>query len=874
MIPRLTNVIIYMVAKLAARRIGQLALVLALALLFMLQALPGISPDRAAAFVSSEAKSAGASDASAAGNSTTDGWILKAREGCLDQVLQGLQELESLGLTKVKQSGDTILVKAQTDLPDFTELAGNLPGLDWMEPNSRVSAAAVPDDPNFADQWNLAKLRMPEAWDTVNAGDSSVVVAVVDSGIAFEDRAGFSRAPDLESVPFLSGYDFVDEDMYPDDLYWHGTFVTEIICSGWNNAFRAAGIASGCTIMPLRALDAKGEGTLYDVADAINYAVDNGARIINLSLNASKADAYSQLVKDALDYAESRGVLCVVAAGNHLEGKPTNVGFPASVPSAIAVSATDVNDNLASYSNYGPEVDLAAPGGDSNGLIAQESFASDQKPSSGFALKSSTGTSFSAAQVSGVAALMLSANPDLTAAELTSLLTATCTDIGAAGTDNYFGAGMVNAAKAVQAAGSRHWYFAEGSTREGFQEWLCLVNTSSAAASANITYFYADTWLDESTVVPAFTRLTVPVNSVIGDGWDVSVRIITASRDLLCERPMYFSYRGKWTGGSAGIGSPRRSQLWFFSEGYTGPGFEEWLCLANPGEQTANVTVDYIYKSSTSSASYSLPPFSRRTLSVNAEVGANREVSLRVESNQPIVAERPMYFLYGGNIDGGHNVLGATYTSNYWCFAEGTTRDGFDEYLTITNPGSRGTNVDVYYLLGPGQGDALKKAYTVAGSSRFTINVRDQVGSDKDVSCFVQADQPVVAERPMYFRYGSWSGGHDVVGSNYAFDQWIFCEGTTRTGFEEWLTLANPNTGSATVTIDYIPGYGQGSSLTRTYTVEGGTRKTIYVPGEVGREKDISARVSSTLPIVAERPMYFRYGTWDGGTDVLGYPND
>ncbi len=870
MIPGRRNVIIYMVGKLRSRSIQRWVLTLSVTLLLSLQALPGISAERAAASVPSGGESAGASVASAASASGKERWILKAREGRLGQVLQDLRGLESLGITKLKETRNLILINVPAGFSAMAEMAEKIPGLDWMEPDSRVSAAAVPDDPNYRDQWDLAKIRMPEAWDKAGTGSPSVVVAVADTGVAFENRGGFSRAPDLERVQFVPGYDFVDQDPYPDDEWGHGTFVTEIIASGWNNGFRAAGIASGCTIMPLRVLDSAAQGSLFDVAQAVIYAADNGARIINLSLAASPGAAAARTITDAVDYAYSRGVLCVAAAGNNAGP----VELPASIPSVLAVGATDANDARASYSNTGPEVDLVAPGGELNGAkIPQESFASWGSPSSGFSLYWSQGTSFSAAQVTGVAALMLSLNPDLMAADLASLLTATCRDLGAAGRDDSFGSGLLDAAAAVRKAGGRSWYFAEGTTRAGFQEWLCLLNTSGATAGANISYFFGDgDWLDAHVDVPAFTRMTIPVNSVIGDGWDVSVRVIASSADLLCERPMYFNYQGKWTGGSAAVGSPRRSQLWFFSEGYTGPGFEEWLCLANPGDRPAFVTVDYISSAGTvSSSAYALPAFSRRTLSVNAEAGANREVSMRVQSDQPIVAERPMYFLYKGTIDGGHNVLGATYTSNTWYFAEGTTRPGFDEYLTITNTGNIDANIAVYYLMGPGQGAALQRPYVVPSNSRFTINVRDEVGSGKDVSCFIQSDRPVVAERPMYFRYGSWSGGHDVAGANYASDQWVFCEGTTRTGFEEWLTLANPSVSSAAITVDYILGYGQGPSVRRTYTVAAGSRETIYVPDEVGREKDVSAIVYSNVPIVAERPMYFRYGTWDGGHDVLGY---
>ncbi len=787
--------------------------------------------------------------------------------------MEGLRSLQPLGVVTIKQSLNSILVRFPNNLPDPQTLAGRLAGLDWMEPDATVSVAATPNDPSYPEQWNLAHINMPGAWDVAGTGTPSVVVAVVDTGVAYEDRAGFRRAPDLANTTFVPGYDFLAGDVYPDDQHGHGTFIAELIAAGWNNAWRAAGIAGSVSIMPLRVLDNTGQGSLFDVAAAVRYATDNGARIINLSLAASPGANGSREITSAVDYAYSRGVLCVAAAGN-VSGP---VQLPASIPSVLAVSATDVNDTFASeYSNFGPEIDLAAPGGDSSSSahqVPQESYSSWGNPSSSFTLCRSQGTSFSAAQVSGVAALMLSANPDLTPADLAHLLTYYCRDLGTPGRDDYYGAGLLDAAAAVRGVGNRNWYFAEGSTREGFHEYLCLFNSSGAEASASITYFNSRSeWRQQDVSVPASTRLTISVNDIVGPGWDVSVHVNTPSRALLVERPLYFSYQGKWTGGSSGTGSLRRAQLWYFAEGYTGSGFEEWLCLANPNGLPATVTVEYMSNGGNPfGKSYTVSAFSRRTLSVNAEAGGNREVSMRVTSDQPIVAERPMYFVYGGDVDGGHNVMGVAYPTDTWYFAEGTTRTGFDEYLTVMNPGDMPATISVDYLLGSGQGASVSESYLVPKKSRYTINVRGEIGSGKDVACLLRSDRPVVAERPMYFRYGGWTGGSDVAGANQASPRWGFTEGTTRTGFEEWLTLANPGGSRATVTVDYVLGSGQGASIRKTYDVPAGTRKTVYVPGEVGRERDVAALVHSSTPIVAERPMYFSYGAWTGGNDVPGY---
>ncbi|MEW6553510.1 MAG: DUF5719 family protein, partial [Actinomycetota bacterium] len=158
---------------------------------------------------------------------------------------------------------------------------------------------------------------------------------------------------------------------------------------------------------------------------------------------------------------------------------------------------------------------------------------------------------------------------------------------------------------------------------------------------------------------------------------------------------------------------------------------------------------------------WEVPARSRLTVSVNDAVGPDKDVSMRVTSDYAVVAERPMYFDFAGHFPGGHNVMGAAAPATSWYFAEGTTRAGFVEYLTLANPGDAGAQVTVEYMLGSGQGDNVVQTWEVPARSRLTVSVNDAVGPDKDVSMRVTSDYAVVAERPMYFDYGSavWSGG-------------------------------------------------------------------------------------------------------------------
>lgn len=207
------------------------------------------------------------------------------------------------------------------------------------------------------------------------------------------------------------------------------------------------------------------------------------------------------------------------------------------------------------------------------------------------------------------------------------------------------------------------WYFAEGYTGDGFEEWLTLANFDDHAAPVNVTYVFSDAEpLVKQYTVGAQRRLTLYVNAEVGPGKEVSI-YVQAGGKVVAERPMYFSYAGTggwgWKGGhdTAAVNEPL--QEWYFAEGYTGPYFEEWLCLANFNDGFAGVTVTYIYPDRDPKVvEYQLPPHRRVTLNVNNEAGAGVDVSISVHSDRPVVAERPMYFNYKGVWDGGHVING------------------------------------------------------------------------------------------------------------------------------------------------------------------------------------------------------------------------
>ncbi|MDD5447748.1 MAG: DUF5719 family protein [Actinomycetota bacterium] len=321
------------------------------------------------------------------------------------------------------------------------------------------------------------------------------------------------------------------------------------------------------------------------------------------------------------------------------------------------------------------------------------------------------------------------------------------------------------------------------------------------------------------------------------------------------------------------------SDIYYFAEGTTRNNsidgtYEEWISILNPEESNTKVHLTYMFeKEKEASKDYILPAKSRLTINVASEVGEQKDVSVKVTGDDPIIAERPMYFIYKGKWDGGHVVMGSVKPSKTHYFAEGTTRsnlqDGeFEQWLCIQNPSKNKALLTVTYMLGDRSN--LKKEYAIAASKRITLSVNEAVGPDKDVSTFVESSEPVVCERPMYFNYqGSIAGGHDVVGAEEPSLQYLFAEGCTYAWASEWLCIQNPGSAEASVEISFHTK--EGESINKKVNIHPKSRHTTDVKAAVGLDKDVSISITSTQPIVAERPMYFDYqGKWAGGHDAIG----
>ena len=321
------------------------------------------------------------------------------------------------------------------------------------------------------------------------------------------------------------------------------------------------------------------------------------------------------------------------------------------------------------------------------------------------------------------------------------------------------------------------------------------------------------------------------------------------------------------------------SSQFYFAEGYTGPNFDEYLCIGNPNPEPATVNATYYVGDYTGNRvdtrTYSVNAYNRLTVNVRNEVGYEKVVSIRLTSETPnLIAERPMYFNYKGAWTGGHDAVGAVAQATRWYFAEGTTREGFEEWITVLNSNPSMATLTFHYMI-EGKGESDFTEY-VDADSRATFLVSDHIGTGKDASLMLESDWDVVAERPMYFNYHglashNWNGGHCVLGTLAPTTTWCFAEGTTRSNFEEWLCIQNPNANPITVNATYNFAQGQGSAVNKSYTVPAKQRLTVSVNQDVGPNKDVSCFLSSESDFIAERPLYFNYkGVWDDGSNVFG----
>jgi len=292
--------------------------------------------------------------------------------------------------------------------------------VEYLHLNQKVQLLAAPNDAYLARQSYLNQIHAQAAWDTVTE-NTSITIALIDTGVDLDH-------PDLKDS-LVDGVNLISPGELPKDDHGHGTNVAGVVAATGNNEMGIAGLSWKSKIMPIKALEASGQGDEINLGEGIRYAVDHDAKIIVLSVGLVR---YSPFLQEVANYAEQKGVLLISASGN--EGR--EVKYPAAFPTVLAVGGVDSRNNVMTESNYGPEIDLVAPWSVFTTAI-------------GGLYQYNHGTSMAAPQVAGAAALVLAQYPDMKPFEVRSLLQQTAEDVGAPGWDELSGYGLLRVDRAV-----------------------------------------------------------------------------------------------------------------------------------------------------------------------------------------------------------------------------------------------------------------------------------------------------------------------------------------------------------------------------------------------------------------------------------------
>lgn len=330
----------------------------------------------------------------------------------------------------VKHVGSIYIFRSTyMETPQMVDYFSSRPNIEFAEPNFILMQNEVnqPNDLLYQEhyQWNLPAIGTEQGWG-ITRGNEEIEIAIVDTGVDLDH-------PDLKNR-LVKGYNLINAAQEPDDDNGHGTHVAGIIASETNNEEGTAGMTWYSKIMPIKAMGAKGYGTTFDIAEGIIWAVDNGADVINLSLGNYQP---SRVLEEAVRYAYSKNVVMVSAAGNDGSDQPT---YPSAYPEVLSVAAVDYQGRRASFSNFGEYIDIAAPG-----VYIPSTYFNKQ-------YAALSGTSMAAPHVAGLAALIKSANPELSNDQVMNIIKTSAIDLGEQGKDQDFGNGLIDVNSALKQA--------------------------------------------------------------------------------------------------------------------------------------------------------------------------------------------------------------------------------------------------------------------------------------------------------------------------------------------------------------------------------------------------------------------------------------
>jgi hypothetical protein len=655
---------------------------------------------------------------------------------------------------------------------------------------------------------------------------------------------------------------------YAYDNNGHGTHVSGIIAAE-SNTMGVAGVSFGSNtkIMPLKTQDSSGSGSTSDIVNAVYYAADNGARIINMSLGSGTS---SSSFASAVTYAYNKGVCVFASAGNDGD---TSINYPASYPNVVSVGATDNRDNIAEFSNQNSYVDVSAPGVDIYSTMPTYAVGlNDVGCSQTYSFMS--GTSMASPMAAGVGALLRSKFPSLTPAQVASKMQTYANDKGAPGRDNAFGYGRVNAYAALSGKGSDDvvqptssvWYLAEGSTKWGFDCYVTIQNPLVSDLNAKVTFMTTEGPVSMDNVhLPSGSQTTINPGGVFGER-DFSTKVqCVEGQPIAVDREMYWTAPGtEYEGAHCSVGVTGPAKQWYLPEGSSQWGFECWLLLQNPNTKPANCTVTYMIEGvGPRNVTHQVPANSRQSYSMADDIGAG-DASIKVTSDLPVIPERSMY---RNNRREGHDSIGTTTPAANYYLAEGTSGYGFTTYVLVQNPGNNNATVNITYMTP--KGPVAQPAFIMPPTSRKTICVND-VLPGQDFSTQVHANTPIITERAMYWNNGTGEAMHDSIGLSGAHNCFFLPDGRSDAGFETWTLVQNPNDTPVTVNVTYLYN-GGGEPDGFTESIPARSRRTYNMEDTIGPDAFASITVSSETAgknIMVERAIYGQ--NRGSGTDTIG----
>ncbi|MBK0009789.1 peptidase S8 [Bacillus sp. S35] len=344
--------------------------------------------------------------------------IVKFKEDVCEETQLKIHHKHKCTILDHNKELDFQVLHSKRDINTLIKIYNKLEEVEYAEPNHMLKAFYTPNDPFFAYQYGPQKVQAPDAWD-VTTSNGNIKIAIIDTGVQLNH-------PEL-AIKLWPGYNFVEGNLNPNDGNGHGTHVAGIAGALTENSLGIAGIAPSASIIPVRALDNSGNGTLSNIANAITYSTNAGAKVINLSLGSSQG---SITLENAINQAWNQGVVIVAAAGNEASNTLT---YPAAYQNVIAVASTDINDQKSDFSNYGTWVEVSAPGSTILSTYTGSYYAY------------LSGTSMACPHVAGLAALLAAQGKNNV--QIKNTILSTCDPVP--GTGLYWTYGRINANRAV-----------------------------------------------------------------------------------------------------------------------------------------------------------------------------------------------------------------------------------------------------------------------------------------------------------------------------------------------------------------------------------------------------------------------------------------